>query len=66
MFMDMIINGKMRRTANHKMTKCNRTMFLCSNFADFWVWSVVLWFFNYINISDFVSPRIHCIWILLD
>jgi len=39
-FMDMILNGGMWRKANHKM---NRTLFLCSNFADFWAWSVVLW-----------------------
>jgi len=22
----------------------NQTMFLCSNIADFWAWSVILWF----------------------
>ena len=44
----------------------NRTMFLCSNFADFWAWSVVLCFFSYTNTLAFVSPRIYCIWIVLD
>jgi len=53
----------MGRAAKHKMT--NRTMFLCSNFVDFWFWLVVLWFFNYINTLDLVSPRIRCIWIIL-
>ena len=43
-----------------------RTIFLCSNFVDFWVWSVVLWVFSYTNTHAFVSPRIHCIWVILD
>ena len=42
----------------------NRTIFWCSNFADFWVWSVVLWF-SYTNTHACVSPRIHCICIPL-
>ena len=42
----------------------NRTIFWGSNFADFWVWSVVLWF-SYTNTHASVSPRIHCICIPL-
>jgi len=41
----------------------NRTMFLCSNFAEHFV---ILWFFSYTNSLAFVSPRIPCIWIILD
>ena len=48
------------------MNDWNRTMFLCFNFADFWVWSVVLWFFSYTNSLGFVSLRSHCIWIILE
>jgi len=33
------------------MNDWNRTMFLCFNFADFWVWSVVLCFFQLHKLS---------------
>ena len=52
-FMDMILMARCEEN------DWNRTMFLCSNFADFWAWSVVLCFFSYTNYLAFVSPRIH-------
>jgi len=67
-FMYMLLNGEMRRTANHKMTVSVIRRWFCVNISQFSEsdQSFCARFFNYINISEFVSPRIHCIWILLD
>jgi len=58
--MEMILNGEMLRKSESQ-NDWNRTMFLCSNFADFWVWSVVRRFFS----SPTLLPSCHLACIVL-
>ena len=60
-----ILNGDMGRTANHKMTVIGRCFCVqISQISESDQWFCV--FFDYINTPDFVSPRIDCIWIILN